>query len=67
MFHPVKAPAAKRLFTLLHQIIQRIMQFMTRRAPLVKEQGTSCLAGTETDTAMAPLITAACTYRIAMG
>ena len=67
MFHPVKAPTAEQLHTLLHQIIQRIMKCLTRQGYLMEEQGMTYLADTETDTAMAPLQSAACTYRIALG
>ncbi len=67
MFHPVRAPSDEQLHTLLHQIIKRIMKRLTRRGYLFEEQGTTYLADTETDTALAPLQSAACTYRIALG
>ena len=67
VFHPVKAPTAEQLHTLLHQLIQRIMKCLTRQSYLIEEQGMTYLADTETDTAMAPLQSAACTYRIALG
>ncbi len=67
MFHPVRAPTDEQLHTLLHQIIKRIMRLLTRQGYLFEEQGTAYLADTETDTALAPLQSAACTYRIALG
>ena len=67
MFHPVKAPTAEQLHTLLHRIIQRTMKCLTRQGYLIEEQGMTCLADAETDIAMARLQSAACTYRIALG
>ena len=67
MFQNVTAPTAEQLHTLLHQIIKRIMKCLTREGYLVEDQGMTYLADTETDTAMAPLQSAACTYRIALG
>ena len=67
VFHPVKAPTAEQLHTLLHQIIKRIMKCLTRQGYLIEEQGMTYLAETEADTALAPLQSAACTYRIALG
>ncbi len=67
VFHPVRAPTDEQLHTLLHQIIKRIMKLLTRRGYLFEEQGVRYLADTETDTALAPLQSAACTYRIALG
>jgi len=67
VFHPVKAPTPKQLQTLLNQIIKRIMKCLTRRGYLIEEQGMTYLAETDADSALAPLQSAACTYRIAFG
>jgi len=67
VFHPVKAPTAEQLHTLFHQIIKRLMKCLTRQGYLVEDKGMTYLADTETDTALAPLQSAACTYRIALG
>jgi len=65
VFHPVRVPTAEQLQTLLNQIIKRVMKLLTRLGYLVEEQDRLFLA--ETDAAMAPLHSAACTYRIAFG
>ena len=39
LFHPVRAPTAEQLQTLLHQIIKRVMKLLTRLGYLVEEQG----------------------------
>ena len=67
MFHPVRAPSAEQLQTLLHQIIKRVMKLLTRLGYLIEEQDMIFMAQTETDTALGPLQSAACTYRIALG
>ena len=67
VFHPVRAPSAKQLHILLHQIIKRVMKLLTRRGYLIEEQEMVYLAETDSSTAMAPLQSAACTYRIAFG
>ena len=67
VFHPVRAPTAEQLQTLLHQIIKRVMKLLTRLGYLVEEQDMVFMAETDTDAAMAPLHSAACTYRIAFG
>ncbi len=67
VFHPVRAPTAEQLQTLLHQIIKRIMKLLTRLGYLVEEQDMVFMAETETDTALGALHSAACTYRIALG
>jgi hypothetical protein len=67
VFHPVRAPTADQLQTLLQQIIKRVMKLLTRLGYRVEEQGMTFMAETETDTALAPLQSAACTYRIALG
>ena len=43
------------------------MKLLTRRGYLIEEQGTVYLAETEAHTVMAPLQSAACTYRVAFG
>ena len=55
VFHPVRAPTAEQLQTLLHQIIKRVMKLLTRLGYLVEEQDMLFLAETDTDAAMAPL------------
>ena len=55
VFHPVRAPTAEQLQTLLHQIIQRVMKLLTRLGYLVEEQDRIFMVETETDAAMAPL------------
>ncbi len=66
-FHGVRTPTAEQLQTLLGQIIQRIMKALTRHGALIEEEGMSYLAEMETDAALSPLQSAACTYRIALG
>ena len=65
-FHGVRTPTAEQLQTLLGQIIQRIMKALTRHGALIEEEGRTFLADMEADTALAPLQSAACTYRIAL-
>ncbi|MCP3880294.1 MAG: transposase, partial [Sulfitobacter sp.] len=67
VFHPVRVPTAEQLQTLLNQIIKRVMKLLTRLGYLVEEQDMIFMAETETDTALGPLQSAACTYRIAFG
>ena len=67
VFHPVRVPTAEQLQTLLNQIIKRVMKLLTRLGYLVEEQDMIFMAETDTDAAMAPLQSAACTYRIAFG
>ena len=67
VFHPVRAPTTEQIQTLLHQIIQRIMKLLTRLGHLVEEQGVTYMAENDADSAMTPLQSAACTYRIALG
>jgi len=43
------------------------MKALTRHDALIEEEGMSYLAEMETDAALAPLQSAACTYRIALG
>ena len=65
--HPVRAPTTEQIQTLLHQIIKRIMKLLTRLGYLVEEQGVTYMAENDADSAMTPLQSAACTYRIALG
>ena len=67
VFHPVRAPSAEQLQILLNQIIKRLMKLLTRRGYLIEEQRTVYLDETDMHTAMTPLQSAACTYRIAFG
>ena len=53
--------------TLLNQIIKRVMKLVTRKGYLVEEQGITDMAENEADSAMTPLQSAACTYRLALG
>ncbi len=66
-FHSARSPTAEQLQSLLSQIIQRIMKALTRNGALIEEEGMSYLAEMETDAALSPLQSAACTYRIALG
>ena len=43
VFHPVRAPTAGELQTLLNQIIRRLMRLLTRQGYLVEEQGMTYL------------------------
>jgi multisubunit Na+/H+ antiporter MnhF subunit len=43
------------------------MKALTRNGALIEEEGMSYLAEMETDAALSPLQSAACTYRIALG
>jgi hypothetical protein len=69
VFHPVRSPTAEQGQSLLHTIIKRILKLLIRTGHLVEEQETLFMAENpdETDTAMAPLQSAACPYRIALG
>jgi hypothetical protein len=66
-FHGVRPPTAEQLQALLGQIIQRIMRALTRHGALIEEEGMTYFADMEADTVLAPLQSAACTYRIALG
>jgi hypothetical protein len=52
---------------LLSRILKRILRLLTRQGYLVEEQGMTYLAESDSDLALAPLQSAACTYRIALG
>ena len=62
IFHEVRGPTAAELETLLSRIIQRILKLLTRTGYLIEEQGMTYLAQAESDRALTPLQTAACTY-----
>lgn len=64
-FCTVHTPTTEQLQRLLSQIIQRIMKALTRHGALIEEEGMTYLADIESDAALAPLQSAACTYRIA--
>ncbi|MDO9311892.1 MAG: transposase [Nitrosomonas sp.] len=66
-FRSVRSPKADQLQRLLNQIIQRIMKALTRHGALIEEEGMTFLADMDTDAALAPLQSAVCTYRIALG
>ena len=67
VFHRVRTPTTEELQALLGRIIKRIMKLLTRQDYLIEEQDMIYMAETDTDTALAPLQSAACTYRIALG
>ncbi len=67
VFHPVHSPTAEQVHTLLNQIIKRVMKLLTRTGYLVEDQGMTYMAENDADSAMTPLQSAACTYRIALG
>lgn len=66
-FHNARSPTTEQLQALLSQIIQRVMKALTRHGALIEEEGMTYLAEIESDVALAPLQSAACTYRIALG
>ena len=66
-FYGVRPPTAEQLQTLLGQIIKRIMKALTRHGALIEEEGMTYFTDMEANTALAPLQSAACTYRIALG
>ncbi|MCP5010153.1 MAG: IS91 family transposase, partial [Aestuariibacter sp.] len=43
------------------------MKLLTRRGYLIEEQGMTYMAEVDMDSALSPLQSAACTYRIALG
>ncbi|SDY81058.1 hypothetical protein [Nitrosomonas sp. Nm33] len=64
----MRTPTSEQLQKLLSQIIQHIMKkALTRHGALIEEEGMTYLADMEADTALAPLQSATCTYRIALG
>ena len=67
VFQPVRTPTAEQLQALLTRIIKRIMKLLTRKGYVIEEQGMTYLAETDSDLALAPLQSTACTYRIALG
>jgi len=67
VFQPVPTPTNEQLQILLSRIVKRILHFLTRKGYLLKEEGMTYMAEIEPNTALAPLQSAACTYRIALG
>jgi len=67
VFQPVPTPTNEQLQILLSRIVKRILQFLTRKGYLIEEEGMTYMAEIEPNTALAPLQSAACTYRIALG
>lgn len=63
----MRPPTAELLQNLLNQIIKQIMKTLTRDVSLIEEEGMTYLAEMETDFALSPLQSAACTYRISLG
>jgi Putative transposase. len=55
VFHPVRAPTAEQLQSLLNRIVQRLMRLLTRQGYLIEEQGMAYLADPDPETALAPL------------
>ncbi len=51
----------EQLQSLLSQILLRIMKALTRNGVFIEEEGMSYLAEMETDAALSPLQSAACT------
>jgi len=67
VFQTVRTPTAEQLQILLSRIIKRIMKLLTRKGYLIEEEGMTYMAEIEPNAALAPLQSAACTYRIALG
>ena len=67
VFQPIPAPSTEQLQTVLSRVVQRVLKSLTRKGALIEEQGLPYLADPDADPALAPLHTAACTYRIALG
>lgn len=66
-FHGARTSTVEQLRALLSQIIKRVMKALTRHDGLIEEEGTTYLAEIEAAAALAPLQSAVCTYRIALG
>ena len=69
VFHPLHSLSAEQVQTLLNPIIKRIMMLLTRTGHIVEDQQRLFMAEDpdDPDTAQAPLHSAACTSRIALG
>jgi hypothetical protein len=67
VFQSVPAPTNEELQTVLTRIITRVMKVLTRQRALIEEHESRYLADIDCDPALAPLHSAACTYRIALG
>jgi hypothetical protein len=71
VFHPAPALTNEKLQALLGKIITRILRLLTRLRHLIEEEGVTYVADAQgiidPDNLLAPLQTASCTYRIALG
>jgi hypothetical protein len=67
VFQSVPAPTNEQLQGVLTRIIKRVMKVLTRQGALIEEHESRYLADIDCDPALAPLHSAACTYRIALG
>ena len=70
-FVEVPEPTDEALQAVLHKIITRTTNLLTRRGVLVEEEGSTNMADSDGDSdearVLRPLQAAACTYRIAFG
>jgi hypothetical protein len=67
IFQAAPVPTSEQLQALLTRIITRLLKVLTRKGVLIEEHKSRYLAGPDHDPALAPLHSAACTYRIALG
>ena len=67
VFQPVRAPTTEQLQTLLKSDHKENHEVIDTHGLLIEEEGMMYMAETDTDSAMTPLQSAACTYRIALG
>ena len=67
VFHQVPVPTIEQLQALLVKIITRIMRLLARQGVLIEEQGMTYLTEIDSHSALTPLQTASCIYRIALG
>jgi len=65
----VVTPTDEALQTVLHKIVTGMMKLLTRWGVLIDEEGSTCVADSDSDEArsLRPLQAAACTYQIAFG
>ena len=61
-FQEARAPTSDELQSLLARIIARLMKMLTRLGYLVEEDGMTHIADMDTDSPLASLQSAACTY-----
>ena len=66
IFQAAPVPTSEQLQALLTRIITRLLK-VTRKGVLIEEHESRYLADPDHDPALAPLHSAACTYRIALG